>query len=245
VFFYNDFNNKKKSLFLQAHIHNRNMFQHTVFIIGAGAQGRVTQDIYKENKDFSDIKFIDENKTLWGTFINGTEVLGGIDVIRNIKSPNIHIAIAHPLVKKKLIFEINKTHKPIYVNAIHKNAQISQSCEIGLGNFIGPNAIVNTGAKIGSFCIVNTGVIIEHDTSVGNYSSISPAVCVGARVNIEEACFIGMNATIHARVTIGTLSIIGMGSLIMSDVEKEHLYYGAPAKKIKKIDNTFNWKKAL
>ena len=56
-----------------------------------------------------------------------------------------------------------------------------------------------------------------------------------APVNIKRGAWLGAGCIILPGVTIGEYSIVAAGSVVINDVEKESLYAGNPAKKIKDL----------
>lgn len=111
---------------------------------------------------------------------------------------------------------------------------------------IGNNVLIgsNTAIESASFnnTIIGNSVKIDDLVQIG-YSSIisektmiTAGVIVSRNVKIAESCMIGPNSTIGENVSIGSNSIIGMGSVILSDIEKNTVYVGNPARFLK---NTF------
>jgi UDP-3-O-[3-hydroxymyristoyl] glucosamine N-acyltransferase LpxD len=80
------------------------------------------------------------------------------------------------------------------------------------------------------------GVIIDDLTNVGNAAKIGKnckimANCsISGRVTLMNNCFLGRGSSIKQGVKIGRNSILGMGSVIVSDIDKDIVAYGVPAK---------------
>lgn len=217
----------------------------TIFIIGASAQGRVAVELFKSWKDHVPLAFLDDNESLWGTKINGVEVVGNIDILKSIDAPKVHIALGHPVVKNKIAERLSPISGIKFMNAIHHSAVISPLASLGHGISVGANAVINTDAVIGNFCIVNTAAVVEHDAVLEDFVNVSPSACIGGRVIIKARSFIGSGVIVLARCVIGENAIIGMGAVVNRDVESYSLSFGIPAKKIKSIDQSFNWSKVL
>ena len=56
----------------------------------------------------------------------------------------------------------------------------------------------------------------------------------GGNVRIGELSFLGIGSTVKHNVTIGKNTIVGGQSFVCNNCESNSLYYGVPAKKIKK-----------
>lgn len=214
------------------------------FIYGSGAQGRVALDILRCQYPKAEWFFIDDDKHRKGENINGVEVLGGIDVLREKKNPKVHVAIGKPSLKMKIAKNCIDISCE-FISAIHPTSVIALTASIGENVMIGATAVVNSNAVIHDHVIINTGAIIEHDTVIYKCANVSPAACIGGRVLIKENSFIGSGAIVLARTSVGENSVVGMGAVVTKDVPSESLSYGVPAKVIKKIDEKFNWAKVL
>jgi sugar O-acyltransferase (sialic acid O-acetyltransferase NeuD family) len=214
------------------------------FIFGCSAQGRVALDILRLQFPETTWFFLDDNPEMLNQRINEAVVIGGFETLQQKFRPKLHIALGHPLIKRK-IAERCETMDIEVIQAIHPSAVISPTAKVGTGVTVGAGAIINTDSNIGDFALINTGVIIEHDTVIGDYANISPRACIGGRVIIGEEAFIGSGAIVMARTRVGMRAIVGMGAVVTRNVPDKTLSYGVPAKVIKEIDDQFNWKNVL
>ncbi len=215
------------------------------FIFGCGAQGRVVLDILRAQFPERTFYFVDENRSLWHTKINDVEVIGGIDAMLVIdKQASIHIAIGNPHTRKNIVTNL-KSLNVDFLSAIHPSSIVMTTCKLGAGLMIGAGAIINSNTSIGDFCIINTAALIEHDCLVEEYSCISPRACIGGRVTMKTNSFISSGAIVRARIQIGKNAIVGMGANVVKNVSDSEIVYGNPAKIQGRVDENFDWGKAL
>lgn len=94
---------------------------------------------------------------------------------------------------------------------------------------------------IGAFTYINAknGVIIEDDVQIGSHCSIYSTSSIDSTngiVLLRRNCRIGTHSTILPGVEVGENSIIGAHSLVKSDIPKNVIAVGVPAKIIKRIN---------
>lgn len=217
-----------------------------IFIYGAGAQGRVINDILASRNIYKRIEFIDDNRKFWGKKINNTLVIGGLKYIekQNSKKINVIIALGNPLNRLALAKKL-KAQKITLLNAIHPSAVIAKTVIMGEGNMIGANVVINSNTIIGNNTIINTSSIIEHDCYVEDGANISSGSNLCGRVTVNRGAFICSGAIILPRLTIGQFSVVAAGSLVTKNVENKVMVKGFPAKKVQTINKNFNWKRLL
>lgn len=127
-------------------------------------------------------------------------------------------------------------------------SNISEKAEIGEDTIIHSGVHIHDEVKIGQRCqiqaqvFIPNGVIIEDDVFVG------PQVCFtndrklvlreefkSIPTLIKKGVKIGANSTIFCGITLGEDSIIGAGSVITKDVPANEMWFGNPARFIKKV----------
>ena len=92
---------------------------------------------------------------------------------------------------------------------------VSYKTDIGMGTIIQSNTILEHHNVIGKCCNINSNVTTGGFTFIGNFSTIHISTTIINRINIGDNC------------------VIGAGSLVLKDCDKNSLYYGLPAKKIR------------
>lgn len=124
-------------------------------------------------------------------------------------------------------------------------AKIGKNCTIGEGVYIGPNVIIGDNCRIQNRALLYTGVEVGSDVFIGpgvvttnDYYPTLPVDDWSHRFKktiIKNSSSIGANSTIICGCIIGEKSMIGAGSVVTKDVDDGYLYYGNPAKKIKRV----------
>lgn len=200
-----------------------------IVIIGAGLHGQVVRNILGSDKKYSFAGFLDDAQT-------GRDILGQTRSIAEFCKSGFyfHIGIADVNLREKF-FNLIKKQRGKLVNIIHPTACLEKSVKLGEGVFVGANAYININTSIGDNAVINNGCLIEHDNNIGQHCHLAPAVVIGGSVKIDEKVFIGLGSTIRNGIHIGAGTVVGMGSNVISDVESMSVYYGNPAKLIKKL----------
>ena len=122
---------------------------------------------------------------------------------------------------------------------IGENCNICSNCFIENDVRIGKNVTIKCGVQIWD------GVTIDDDVQIGsnvtftndrypraknkNWILEKTHVCCGARI--------GAGSSIRCGITIGENAMIGMGSVVTHDVPAGELWYGNPARFVRKIEN--------
>jgi sugar O-acyltransferase (sialic acid O-acetyltransferase NeuD family) len=216
-----------------------------IFIVGAGAHGRVVLDILRDAGQHEFIQFADDNPRLLGQSVNGAPVAGLEETLeREPGSIGFVVALGRPSLRLALCDRI-RSRRHVLFNAIHPRAVVERSVTMGTGNMIGANAVVNSNARLGDSVLVNTSVIVEHDCVVEDGVSLSSWTCLGGRVSVGRGAFLCAGALVLPRIHIGAEAVIGAGSVVMADVPEKTLVLGYPARPIKRIDESFDWPRVL
>jgi len=150
----------------------------------------------------------------------------------NPEEESMMIAVANSKDREKIVNQLPSNTK--YFSFIHPTAQvIGDDIIIGVGSFIGMNTILTTNIKLGEHTLLNRGNQIGHDTIIGNYFSAMPGAIVSGNVTIGDCVYLGTNSSIKEKLSISNRVIIGLNSGVVKDIDKEGIFGGCPAKKIK------------
>lgn len=203
-----------------------------IIIIGAGGQARsITESVIANGYNIK--YYVDkykDNNSLYGYPINNN-----LNISKNYKT-NILIAIANNYIRENIFKEIRMKYKNIlFPNIIHPSAKISDFSKIGIGNMIMVNSFVGANTKITDFCIVNNNVSIDHDCTLDKFSSLGPSVTTGGNVKLGLRSSIGIGAIIRNNILISNDTVIGASSYLNINADRSSVYYGTPAKFIRKI----------
>lgn len=210
--------------------------QDAVIIFGAGELGKVAQDIVESN-GMVVFGFLDDKKENHGKEINSVTVLGDTDDDGYLKfignKCDALVAVDEPKFRAALTKMLHEKRKVQPVNAIHKDALISEKATVGYGNLINMGVRVAANAQIGSHCILHTGAIVDFSTVLADFVQIGAGAVVNSGVTIGEGAFIGSGAVLVSGITIGKNARIGAGSVVIADVKSGQIVFGNPAQPVK------------
>lgn len=203
-----------------------------IVIIGAGGHSRVVYDILRTDHNVAVSAFVDNSPRGSEETIMGTPVIGDHDVLPAYVEENdvsgFIVAVGDNEIRRDHFEKLTEMGlEP--VSAIHPDATISETADIGPGTVVASGAIITTNAKVGENSIVNTGSVIEHESEVGDHAHVGPGTTVAGRVAIGDGTFVGMGSSVTDYTTIGENATIGAGSVVLEDVDSNTLAVGAPA----------------
>lgn len=212
-----------------------------IIIFGSGDHAKVVLNEILKLKKYNFLGFCDENekknKIVFKIKKKNFKILGNLNEIKKIVSKDrIYgiIGISENKIRKKIVRQTQNLKNLKWESIISKDAKLNGNIRIGLGSFINTGTIINTNSIIGNHCSINTGSSIDHDCIFQDYSGTGPGVITGGNVKVGELGYIGIGSIIKNGVNIGKNTIVGAGSLVLNNCLKNSIFFGSPAKKIKK-----------
>ena len=208
------------------------MKKRTLFIFGAGKQGRIVYSIVNMSSKPAQCVFLDDHKK--GACC-GCEIRASAKA-RIPENGGKVLAIANDLftsyAKKKKIAAWFSTLQGQFMPVI--GGFIAHDIAVPKTLITHQGSTIMTGTRVGKFVIVSTNCSIDHDNVLGDFVNIAPGVTTGGSVSIGEGSFIGLGAVILPGIRIGKRCIVGAGSLVRHDVPDGMMAYGYPAKVIRR-----------
>ncbi len=114
-----------------------------------------------------------------------------------------------------------------------QGAQIGERCYIIARNLGTEPYLV----KIGHHVFIGERVSFHtHDGGTWIFREEIPDLKVFGPIIIEDNCLIGENVTLLPNITIGENSIVGTGSVVITDVPKNSIVMGVPARRIGAVE---------
>ena len=209
--------------------------------LGAGGHAKVVIEILRSHKSYELIGLLDPKSEAKGKSVLGVPVLGDDDLLPALKRDGVcHFFIGLGSVgdtrPRQRLFELALQYEMKPVDAVHPQAIISPSAELGEGVTIMAGAVINACARLGANVIVNTGAIVEHDCVVGDHVHIATGAQLASTVQVGNGAHIGAGATVLQCVRIGEDAIVGAGAVVVDDVPDNVIVVGVPARILKRAE---------
>ena len=156
---------------------------------------------------------------LWGTEVLGVPVLGDDDRLpelyaQGVRGAFIGLGTVGDAVPRRRLYEKACRQGFQIVQAIHPQAVISPSAQIGNGPTIMAGAVINAAVKLGDNGIVNTAAIVEHDCAISDHVHIATGARLASTVRVGDGAHIGLGACIRQCVDVGKNAIVGAGAVV-------------------------------
>lgn len=193
-----------------------------IFIYGGGGHGKMIIDLLRASQTYRLVGIVDDTLDK-GNTIMGVPVLGDAQVLPELYSQGIHLAvnavggIGNIGVRIKIFDRLAKAGFTCPALA-HPTAYLDPSAILDAGSQVLALAYVGCEVKLGYGCIINTGAIVSHDCQLGSYVNVSPGAILAGDVKVGDGVLIGMGVTVNLGVRIGKGTRIGNGATIKADV---------------------------
>jgi sugar O-acyltransferase (sialic acid O-acetyltransferase NeuD family) len=211
--------------------------------LGAGGHAKVVIEILRLLGGYEFIGLLDAKPELHGTELSGVTVLGDDSLMAELyrqgaRSAFIGVGTIGNTDSRQRLYEAAQRVGFEGARAVHPQAIISPSAQMGDGPTVMAGAVINAAASLGDNVIVNTGAIIEHDCVVGSHVHVATGARLAGGVSVGEGAHIGMGASIRQGIKINRQAIVGAGAVVIADVAAGAIVVGVPARVLKKAEGT-------
>lgn len=202
--------------------------------LGAGGHAKVVIEILQLIGNYELVGLLDPIQELWDIEVLGVPVLGADDLLAELYDQGVRWAfiglgtVGNSQSRVKLYERICQQGFRL-VQAIHPQAIISPSVQMGDGPTVMAGSVINAKAVLGNDVIINTGAIVEHDCLLGDHVHIATGAQLAGGVKIGDCTHIGMGASIRQGITIGSGVVVGAGAVVVKDVASNSIIAGVPA----------------
>ena len=149
--------------------------------------------------------------------------------------------MVHPLSDVKA--QIPESSNVWQFCVVFPDAKIGENCNLCANVLVENEVIIGNNVTVKSGVQLWDGVTLEDNVFVGPNVSFTNdlfprsknPVWKLTKTLVKKGASIGANSTIIAGVTIGENAMIGAGSVVTKNVGANELWYGNPAKFVKKI----------
>jgi len=206
-----------------------------LLILGAKGAAKKALEAMDGQDIYSEIAFLD-NYADYNQLLS-YPIIGKCDDLEKYKLNYTHAFVCITDTRTRMYFIKRLINAGYQIpNIIHPLSYISKSAEIASGIFVNALAVIQSDSKIGNGCLINTGAVVEHDNQLGECVNISSNVTTTGNVIIDKYAFIGAGTTIINSVHIGENVLVAAGSAVITDIPKNVMVAGCPAKIKKSID---------
>lgn len=182
-----------------------------LYLIGSGGLGREIFATLKSSgylKKYKAIFFIDKGSQ---EFINDILDVGTNEYLIDLgESCDVFIAISNPVVRNKIILQLQPHTHINFPTFIHPKSSIydNERVKIGKGSFISEGCILTTDIVIGDYCYLNMNVTLHHDTVIEDNVFLMDGVRITGGAKVNRNSYICNNYSIDEAIVIPENTII-------------------------------------
>lgn len=207
-------------------------------IIGAGTYGEVYLS-YLQEAGVEVVGFLDDAPR--ASIVRGIPVLGGIDILPNLKKTYgieaVYCPLGNNMLRVKFLTKANELGYET-PNYIHPSVIMSPHVTIGKGVYILLGSTIMPFTVIKDYTMISMGVHLAHHSTLEKGVFLSTGCNFGASIIAHQYSYCGISSTIMTGIhELGENCLIGAGAVVIKDVEPNAIVAGVPAKVIKYKDH--------
>jgi sugar O-acyltransferase (sialic acid O-acetyltransferase NeuD family) len=211
-----------------------------LLLVGPGGLGREAAEAVRAinavHPTWNLLGFLDDDPAKQGTAVDGVPVLGPSALVREHPEAKVVLCPGRPdnYVARRTLAERLGLSDDRYATVIHPNAAIGTTCEIGVGSVILAHTDLTAGVRVGRHVVVMPQVVLTHDAVVEDWATIASGVRLGGGAHVAEGAYLGSGACLREGIRVGAWAMVGMGSVVTRDVPAERLWFGTPARDVRR-----------
>ncbi|MDF0673226.1 MAG: NeuD/PglB/VioB family sugar acetyltransferase [Nitrospira sp.] len=180
------------------------------------------------------VGFLDDDHSVHGRDYCGIKVLGGRELLNAYEGAYVLAVPGSPrgYLRRRTIIDGLFLDKSRFATILHPSVVRAPDATIGYNTLLMAHVVVSCGSRIGNHCIVLPNTVLAHDSGISDYGCIGSNVSISGSVCIGSECYIGSGVKIRENIRIGERSLVGLGSNVISDIERETVAVGNPARAI-------------
>jgi sugar O-acyltransferase (sialic acid O-acetyltransferase NeuD family) len=211
-----------------------------LLIAGAGGFARETADavraVYSVDGSFELVGLLDDNPALHGLAIGGAPVLGPIDAIADHPDAGVVVCVGRPdgyAARRDLVASLGVSADR-YATIVHPTASVGATCALGTGSVVLAHVALTADVTVGDHVAVMPQVVLTHDVRVDDFATLASGVRLGGAVHVGTGAYLGAGVCVREGCRIGSWAMVGMNSTVTRDVPAERLWFGSPARDVRR-----------
>ena len=211
-----------------------------VVIVGAGGFARETAEtihaLHARDGSVELRGFLDDDPSLRGRTLVGGTVLGPVDDIVLHPDAAVVVAVGRPdayATRRDLVSRLGLPPDR-YATLVHPDSSLGSSCRVGPGTVVLAQVVLTADVVLGSHVAVMPQVVLTHDVEVGDHATLASGVRLGGGVHVGSGAYVASGSCVREGCRIGPWAMVGMGSLVTRDVPPERLWFGSPARDVRR-----------
>jgi sugar O-acyltransferase (sialic acid O-acetyltransferase NeuD family) len=211
-----------------------------LLIIGAGGFARETADAVRAARaaggPFELLGFLDDDPALHGRHVAGTPVLGPVGAVADHPDAAVVVCVGRPdayTVRRAVVGRLGLSVDR-YATVVHPTVSVGSTCRIGAGSVVLAQVALTADVAVGQHVAVMPQVVLTHDVRVDDFATLASGVRLGGGVHVGSGAYVASGVSVREGCRIGPWAIVGMGSIVTKDVPPERLWFGSPARDIRR-----------
>jgi sugar O-acyltransferase (sialic acid O-acetyltransferase NeuD family) len=208
-----------------------------LLVVGAGGFARETADAVRALDGVFTLRgLLDDDPALHGRVVGGAPVLGPLAAVADHPDAAVVVCVGRPdaYTARRAIVARLDLPADRYATVVHPAASVGSTCTIGPGSVVLAHVTLTADVTVGAHVAVMPQVVLTHDVVVGDHATLASGVRLGGGVEIGTGAYVASGVLVREGRRIGPWAMVGMGSLVTRDVPAERLWFGTPARDVRR-----------